>query len=289
VINGASEMFLAVSANAFAFCFFRAGKALQHVSNGASGWHIGLLESYCHVPVRPGQAHGGCRGGGFLVSSTQPRYPISLRVALSGTESGAFAGEVTNISVGGMFVRTDRAPAVGMVVCGELEIPDGDRPAPIEAKVIHVASAPVPSWRFVAQPGFGAQFVRTERPFQERMHRYVQSIESASSVPVTLLLIARDLLYEKGWTQLTERDPAGSYCLTGALSHVAAGDREIYRAALRALGPRLGVPACAFGGFDCHCAALNWNDKEGRTRGQVVEKLDEVIALALGATATATA
>ena len=220
------------------------------------------------------------------MSSAQPRYPISLRVALSGAE-GAFAGEVTNISAGGMFVRINRAPAIGALVSGQLEIPDGDRPAPVEAKVIHVASSSVPARTLISQPGFGAQFVRNERPFQERMHRYIQSLESASNVPVTLLLIARDLLYEKGWTQLTERDPGGSYCLTGALSRAAAGNREAYRDALQSLGPRLGVPACPFGGFKCHCAVVNWNDKEGRTRRHVVAKLDEVIGLGLGRTAAA--
>jgi len=98
-------------------------------------------------------------------------------------------------------------------------------------------------------------------------------------------IVARDLLYESGWTQLTERDPQGSYCLTGALSHAAGQDRQSYRNALLSLGPRLGVPGCRFGGFACHCAALRWNDAEGRTRRHVVAKLDEFIELALGKTA----
>jgi uncharacterized protein (TIGR02266 family) len=219
------------------------------------------------------------------MSSTQPRYPVSLRVALS-TAEGALSGEVTNISSGGMFVRADRTVPVGTLVSASLEIPDGGRPAPVAAKVIHVAASS-PAAAFISRRGFGAQFVHSDEAFRGRMDRYIQSIERASKVPVKLLVVARDLLYEKGWTQLTRRDTEGSYCLTGALARAAAGDREAYRAALQSLGPRLGVPGCAFGGFGCHCALLTWNDREGRTRREVVAKLNETIQAALGRSASA--
>src|SRR5207244_3161354 len=134
------------------------------------------------------------------VSSTQPRYPVSLRVALTSAE-GALSGEVTDISAGGMFVRAERTLPVGALLSGALEIPDGERPVPVQAKVIHVA------------PSAGG-------------------------------------------------------------------------AALQSIGPRLGVAGCAFGGFACHCALLTWNDREGRTRGEVVAKIDEAIQGALGRTAT---
>ena len=220
------------------------------------------------------------------MSSTQPRYPVSLRVALS-TAEGALSGEVTNISAGGMFIRADRTVAVGALLSAALEIPDGDRPAPVEAKVIHVAGSPSAVGAFSSRRGFGAQFVQSDAAFRGRMDRYIQSIKRGNKVPVTLLLIARDLLYEKGWTQLARRDSEGSYCLTGALSWAARGDREAYRAALQSLGPRLGVPGCAYGGFACHCPVLRWNDQEGRTRGDVVAKLDETIGAALEKSASA--
>lgn len=218
------------------------------------------------------------------MSSTQPRYPVSLRVALS-TAEGALAGEVTDISAGGMFVRADRTLPVGALVSGALEIPDGERPAPLEVKVIHVVppAGRAPSSR----RGFGAQFLQKDEAFRGRMERYIESIQRRSQVPVKLLLVARDLLFEKGWTQLTRRDAEGSYCLTGALARAAAGNRDAYRAALQSIGPRLGVPGCAFGGFGCHCAVLTWNDREGRTRGEVVAKIDEAIQDALGRGASA--
>jgi uncharacterized protein (TIGR02266 family) len=213
------------------------------------------------------------------VSSAQPRYPTSLRVAFSAAE-GALSEQVTNISAGGMFVRTERKLPRGALVSMALELPDG--PVPIQAKVIHDV-APAKSPRPSAEHGVGVQFIGTDDAFHDRLERYIESLVARSKVPVRVLLIARDLLHEKGWTQFAARDPAGSYCLTGALSKAAGEDREAYRAALQSMGPRLRVPACAFGGFNCHCAVLSWNDHEGRTKNEVIAKLDEVITSALDA------
>ena len=208
-----------------------------------------------------------------------PRYPASLRVTLSGVE-GLLAEQVTNISAGGMFVRTERDLPIGTLLSMALELPDGDRPAPVQGKVVHAR----PSH---SETGIGVQFVSDDDAFRGRVDRYINEIIRTRTPAVRLLSIARNLLQEKGWTQLTARDPAGSYCLTGALSKAAGGDREAYRAALRSMGPRLSVPACAFGGFNCHCAVLSWNDREGRTKNEVIAKLDEVISEALDAGATA--
>jgi Tfp pilus assembly protein PilZ len=218
------------------------------------------------------------------MSSTQPRFPVSMRVALLGAQ-GSVAAEVTDVSAGGMFVRTDRVVPVGTLVSAALEIPDGADPAAVEAKVIHVAGRP-PEAR-ATRRGFGAQFVGGDERFRARMQGYIESIEHKSRVPVRLLLVARDLLYEHGWTQLAFRDPKGSYCLTSALADAAGNDRDAYRSALQTLGPRLGVRGCPYGGFDCHCALLAWNDVEGRSRRDVVAKLDEIIHTALGHGASA--
>jgi len=217
------------------------------------------------------------------VSSIQPRYPVSLRVAFSSAE-GFLADKATNISAGGMFVRTDRRLPVGALVSVAVELPDGDRPAPVQAKVVHVG----PRARSrVSLGGVGMQFVGSDDAFRGRVDRYIESIVRTSKVPLRLLLVARDLLHEKGWTQLSERDPVGSYCLSGALLQAAGNDRDAYRAALESVGPRLNVPRCAFGGFGCHCAILTWNDREGRTKGDVIAKLDEVIDSAQVANASA--
>jgi uncharacterized protein (TIGR02266 family) len=217
------------------------------------------------------------------VSFTQPRYPASLPVELAADEE-FLAGTVTNISAGGMFVRIGRKLPVGALVSAALQLPDGDRPAPVQAKVIHS----VPPFRKAAPGGgIGVQFVGGDDLFRVRLDRYIESIRRATDVPVDLLLMARDLLHEKGWVQFTEQEASGSYCLSGALWRAAGDDRDAYRAALQSVGPRLNVPACPHGGFGCHCAVLSWNDREGRTKRDVIAKLDEVINSAFGTAGSA--
>jgi hypothetical protein len=167
---------------------------------------------------------------------------------------------------------------VGTLLSVALELPDDERPTPVQVKVVHArALSPSP------ERGVGMQFVGADEAFRVRLERYLQSITARTVVPLRVLLIARDLLHESGWTQLDARDSAGKYCLSGALSHAAGEDRAAYRGALQSVGARLNEPACQFGGFDCHCAVMRWNDREGRTKLEVVAKLDEVIDTALAA------
>jgi uncharacterized protein (TIGR02266 family) len=215
-----------------------------------------------------------------------PRYPASLKVALPGPD-GLLSGEATNISATGMFVRTDTKLPVGAVVSVALALPDGDRPVPVDAKIIHVRT-PSQSRATRLDPGVGVQFVGGDETFRARVNRYIESIPRESRVPsVRLLSMARELLRTHGWTQLLERDPGGSYCLTGALMEAAGQDDGLYRSALRAVGERLNVPACSLGGYGCHCAIVGWNDKEGRTKHEVIAKLDEVIRAELVASTAA--
>jgi uncharacterized protein (TIGR02266 family) len=209
-----------------------------------------------------------------------PRYPTSLKVAFQAASEAASA-EATNISATGMFVRTETQPPVGVVVSCALELPDGERPAPVSARVIHVRSRG--QARAKLHPGFGVQFVGADEIFQARVDRFIDSIPRHSSVPaVRLLTQARDLLRAHGWTQLIEKDPGGSYCLSGALLQAAGDDDVLYRRALKTVGERLDVPACSLGGFGCHCAVVTWNDTVGRTKFEVLAKLDEVIRAELG-------
>jgi len=205
-----------------------------------------------------------------------PRYPASLKVSFSGIGE-LLSAETTNISATGMFVRTSKELPVGAVVPVALELPDADRPVPVQAKVIHVRT-PSLSRALQLDPGVGVQFVGADDTFRARVDRYIDSIPRQSKVPsVRLLSTARDLLRTKGWTQLLERDPAGSYCLSGALMEAAGDDEALYRRALQSVGKRLNVAACSHGGYGCHCAIIGWNDQEGRTRFEVIAKLEEVI------------
>jgi uncharacterized protein (TIGR02266 family) len=209
----------------------------------------------------------------------QPRYPVHLRVAVS--DEGLRSYETTNLSAGGMFVRTDRELPVGTLLSVALELPDDEHPTPVQVKVVHVV--PPRAHAPASEHGVGMQFVGSDDAFRRRLEGYLQSIAAKAKAPVRVLLVARDLLHENGWTQLDARDSAGRYCLTGALSKAAGEDRSAYAAALLSVGTRLDEPPCRFGGFDCHCAVLRWNDREGRTQTEVVAKLDEVIDTALAA------
>ena len=219
------------------------------------------------------------------VLRSSPRYPVSLRVAFPDGD-GPRVNEATSLSVGGMFVRTDRELPVGALVPVALELPDGDPPAPVQAKILYGSAPEAPPRE--SRHGFGVQFVAGDAAFHARVTRYIDSLLRDPKAPAARLLsIARDLLRDKGWTQLYPRDSNGAYCLSGALREAAGNDRDLYRAALRSVGPRLNVAGCEHGGFDCHCAVIGWNDVEGRTRQQVIAKLDEVISAELAATAAA--
>ena len=221
------------------------------------------------------------------VLRANPRYPVSLRVDFPDGD-GPRVNEATSLSVGGMFVRTDRELPVGALVPVALELPDGDPPLPVQAKVLYSSGAPKARARTTGH-GFGVQFVAEDATFRERVTRYIDSLLRDPKAPAARLLsIARDLLRDKGWTQLYPRAANGSYCLSGALREAAGNDRNLYRAALRSIGPRLNVAGCEHGGFDCHCAVIGWNDTEGRTREQVINKLDEAISAELAATRAAT-
>ena len=213
------------------------------------------------------------------MSSMQPRFPAHLRVAVS--EEGGPSYETTNVSAGGMFVRLDRDLAVGTLLSVAVELPDDEHPTPVQVKVVH--AVPPRAHADASDRGVGMQFVGANDAFRRRLERYLQSIAAKAAAPLRVLLVARDLLHENGWTQLDARDSAGRYCLTGALSKAAGEDRAAYAAALQSIGTRLNEPACAFGGFGCHCSVIRWNDRDGRTQKQVVAKLDEVIDTVLGA------
>ena len=200
---------------------------------------------------------------------SSPRYPVSLRV-----DFPQGSDEATSLSRGGMFVRTERELPVGDLVRLALRLPDGEPPADVQARIVYKAPK-----RPVREPGFGVQFVAADEVFRARVHRYIESL--LGNPKARLLSVARELLREKGWSQLYPRGVDGSYCLTYALRAAAGGDRDLYRAVLHSMGSHLDVEGCAHGGFDCHCAVIRWNDREGRTQHQVIAKLDEAIAAEL--------
>lgn len=101
------------------------------------------------------------------------RYPTSLRALSEGPPHEI----VTNVSSGGLFLRTDRPLPVGSLVSVALELPDGDGPVPIQGRVVHVV-APAHSRPPSSGPGVGIQFIGDDTG-RIRVDRYIGSMLAA--------------------------------------------------------------------------------------------------------------
>ena len=80
----------------------------------------------------------------------------------------------TNISAGGLFIRTEAPPEMSSVIDVVLELPGGD---PVEGKalVVHRVSAEDAA-RLEVEPGAGVQFVEGDDKFRERIDRFVAEL-----------------------------------------------------------------------------------------------------------------
>jgi uncharacterized protein (TIGR02266 family) len=102
-----------------------------------------------------------------------PRYAARFAVRFGSVEE--FRREyATNISVGGLFIRTDDPPLMEAVVTVSLELPGG---APVEGKavVVHRVTPEEAAQRKV-DPGVGVQFVHGDDAFRDRIDKFVASL-----------------------------------------------------------------------------------------------------------------
>jgi len=102
-----------------------------------------------------------------------PRYAARFAVRFGTVEE--FRREyATNISVGGLFIRTDDPPLMEAVVTVVLELPGG---APVEGKavVVHRVTPEEAASRNV-DPGVGVQFVHGDDAFRDRIDQFVASL-----------------------------------------------------------------------------------------------------------------
>jgi uncharacterized protein (TIGR02266 family) len=106
-----------------------------------------------------------------------PRYPTSLRAVFSdATQSPSVS--VTNISVGGVFLRTERDLSVGGEVSIGIALPDGEPPLQLRGKVRHVVAVKEQGTPR-AEHGVGIQFVNGDDRSRDRVHRYVDSLAAS--------------------------------------------------------------------------------------------------------------
>jgi len=84
----------------------------------------------------------------------------------------------TNISAGGLFIRTEAPPDMNAVIVVVLELPGG---TPVEAKamVVHRVTAEDAA-RLETEPGVGVQFVHGDDHFRERLDKYVAELVGSS-------------------------------------------------------------------------------------------------------------
>jgi uncharacterized protein (TIGR02266 family) len=104
-----------------------------------------------------------------------PRYAARFAVRFGSVDE--FRREyATNISAGGLFIRTEQPPAMDAVVDVVLELPGGE---PIQGKavVVHRVSPEEASQRQV-DPGIGVQFVHGDDRFRERIDQFVASLSA---------------------------------------------------------------------------------------------------------------
>ena len=80
----------------------------------------------------------------------------------------------TNISAGGIFIRTEAPPKMNAVIDVVLELPGG---TPVEAKamVVHRVTAEDAA-RLKIEPGAGVQFVQGDDRFRERLDKFVAEL-----------------------------------------------------------------------------------------------------------------
>jgi uncharacterized protein (TIGR02266 family) len=113
-----------------------------------------------------------------MVKSTAARYPTSLPVVFPAREK-VQPEYAANISAGGMFLRTDRRLPVGALVSVALELPDGDRPAAVQGKVVHVVG-PAQVRPGLSGPGVGIEFLASEDPVRRRVDRYIELLSKTT-------------------------------------------------------------------------------------------------------------
>jgi uncharacterized protein (TIGR02266 family) len=98
------------------------------------------------------------------------RVPVLLEVRFR-TASDFVVEHASNLSRGGIFIRSNDPPPVNVAVDVELHLPDGGAPVTTSGVVVHSTG---PGGTRPA--GAGVQFVDSSDAFRERIDRYMESL-----------------------------------------------------------------------------------------------------------------
>jgi hypothetical protein len=97
---------------------------------------------------------------------TLRRYLDRFRVTLGDADQR----QVSNLSGTGVFIETDSPPELDQIVQLYLELPDGRKPARVQAIVMRRV---LPG---VGVPGAGVQFISGDDDFRERLDAYLETL-----------------------------------------------------------------------------------------------------------------
>jgi uncharacterized protein (TIGR02266 family) len=99
------------------------------------------------------------------------RYPVKLVVRF-GTVDQLRKEHATNISAGGMFIKTDQPPPMHEMVQVTIDLPGGGRPIEAKATVVHRVTREDARARG-CDAGVGVQFVESDDRFRERIDEII--------------------------------------------------------------------------------------------------------------------
>lgn len=103
------------------------------------------------------------------------RYPVSLQVTITAGKKSS-RNEATDVSFGGIFVRTDSPPALRNLVRIDLELPSDQKPIQLLGMAVYVARPGNPGGR---PAGAGVQFFGIDQVTRDRWERYVGRLRVA--------------------------------------------------------------------------------------------------------------
>lgn len=99
------------------------------------------------------------------------RYPVKLQVRFRTARDFVFE-HATNLSRGGVFIRTDTPPPMDTAVEVEVVLPDGGLPVTTNGIIVHSVKPGTKG----KEAGAGVQFVDASDSFRDRIDKYMSSL-----------------------------------------------------------------------------------------------------------------